>query len=88
MSRHPLIGCSLHGLRYDFYSQTATLLIAARECADMSRTIRYVTRRFSGVRRITTIAGSLPDTIYEREEKTWVARPAVPMCDRCGKGQS
>jgi hypothetical protein len=65
--------CNVAGLAYDFETRAGTLHMASNECCDMTGCIALFKRIDTGVKRINTIAGSNPDTIYIMEANGWQA---------------
>ena len=71
---HPELACTVHGVCYDFATQTGTLAMDEMNCADMAGAIAFFSRIDPSVKTIATIAGGRDDTTYRRRGGEWVAQ--------------
>jgi hypothetical protein len=65
--------CYAKSVGYDFEKKRGTLNMAEHECCDMSGCIAFFTKIDPDVKRIDTFSGAVPDTIYKRFGRKWLA---------------
>ncbi|MCW5706768.1 hypothetical protein [Shinella sp.] len=70
----PDLMCEVHSLTYDFPTRTGRLNMAQGNATDMAGAIALFERIDPNVELISTFAGDVPDTIYRRHRKDWIAQ--------------
>jgi hypothetical protein len=67
------LGCTIHGLKYDYVLRTGHLYIGRGECCDMASCIRLFMFLWPHVNSIETWAKDRKDTQYHRIRGKWYA---------------